>query len=172
MGYGPETRKHARSRWIVAVYVAVAIFVVGALIAVVMTVMSQRSPAPDPTETPPSATDLSPVPPPSGSEPPGEPSSVPTSGPIDPGGPLDNEDPHPADWANDTQIRVYTFGSSSCPARLDRVEVVAADEITVHFDGSYGDQICTMDYVGKEHIVDVPDEASGRPLMVRVLVEQ
>ncbi|RZU62001.1 hypothetical protein [Zhihengliuella halotolerans] len=172
MGYGPETRKHARSRWIVAVYVAVAIFVVGALVAVVMSFAAQRSPEPDPTDTPPPTGDVTPVTPPSETSEPGEPSPVPTSGPIDPGGPLDNQDPHPADWANETQIRVYTFGSSSCPARLDRVEVVAADEITVHFDGSYGNQVCTMDYVGKEHIVDVPEEASGRPLMVRVLVEQ
>ncbi len=86
MGYSPETRKHARSRWIVAVYVAVAIFVAGALVAVVMTVLAQRPPGPDPTGAPTPTTDVSPVSPPSGSASPGEPSPVPTSGPIDPGG--------------------------------------------------------------------------------------
>ncbi|GHD07914.1 hypothetical protein [Zhihengliuella salsuginis] len=174
MGYSPETRKHARSRWVVAVYVAVGVFVVGALIALAFTVMMPRSPAPapEPTGAPPSSAQVSPVSPSAGAESPGGPSALPTEGLPEPGGQPGDGEPRPADWVGDSQIRVQTFGSSSCPARLERVEATAADELTVYFDSDYGNQACTMDYVGTEHIVDVPEEADGRPLMVRVVVEQ
>lgn len=173
MGYSPETRKHARSRWIVAVYVAGGVFVVGVLVALAFTVMMPRSPAPEPTGAPPpSSADVSPVSPSAGADSPGGPSPLPTVELPEPDGPPDDGEPRPADWVGDSQIRVQTFGSSSCPARLERVEATAADELTVYFDSDYGNQACTMDYVGTEHIVDVPEEADGRPLTVRVVVEQ
>ncbi|WP_309080346.1 hypothetical protein [Zhihengliuella sp.] len=76
-------------------------------------------------------------------------------------------EPAPADWVEEDRIRVITHGSSSCPARLVETVVLEPDQLLVRFDSRY-DRPCTMDYVPTEHVVEVPAEATGRPLVVRI----
>lgn len=173
MSHGEETRRHARTRWVVAGVIGGSILLIAILIALIMTVLAPGSTNTPGQNTPSVSADVAPVSPTSPAatpEPGPSSSSMPT--PPELGGPVATE-PQEATWIDEDEgtIRVYTFGSSSCPAKFESVEVLAADEIRVHFNTDYGQTACTMDYAATEHEVQVPDDAPGRPLMVSLNVQ-
>ncbi|MBG6083899.1 hypothetical protein [Zhihengliuella flava] len=168
MSPGEETRRHARTRWVAAAVIGGSVLLIAVLIALVMTVLAPGGAGNGSAEAPSSA-EISPITPsrsaPAASGPSSSASELPT--PPELGTPAATE-PRQAQWIDEQAgtIRVHTFGSSSCPAQFESVEVIAADEIMVHFSTDYGQTPCTMDYVATEHEVTVPSDAPGRPLLV------
>ncbi|GAB3654619.1 hypothetical protein GCM10027591_10540 [Zhihengliuella somnathii] len=174
MSHGEETRRHARTRWVIAGVIGGTVLLIALLIALIMTVLAPGSTSPGGQDTPSASSDVAPVSP--STSPAGSPTTGPSSGsvptPPELGGPVASE-PQEAEWIDEEAgtIRVYTFGSSSCPAKFESVEVLAADEIRVNFNTDYGQTACTMDYAATEHVIAVPDDAPGRPLMVSLNVQ-
>ncbi|MEB4616655.1 hypothetical protein OOT08_18630, partial [Leucobacter sp. M11] len=68
----------------------------------------------------------------------------------------------------DGALDLVTFGSSSCVPAVGTVTAPAADELRVELKTAQF-QVCTADYGPQENSLEVPEEASGRPLRVTLV---
>lgn len=70
--------------------------------------------------------------------------------------------------ADDGNLALVTYGSSSCPPTVTGIRAEDAGTITLSLAESPND-VCTADMAATTHVVPLPDEASGRPLTVHVV---
>jgi hypothetical protein len=62
-----------------------------------------------------------------------------------------------AGWADDDEVVILTWGSSSCVPVIESVEATSATEATVTFVTPPADQVCTMDIGPRGVVAQIPD---------------
>jgi hypothetical protein len=66
-------------------------------------------------------------------------------------------EPRPAvEWTTDREVRLTTWGSSSCPWVPARVEARGTQSVTVRLEGPGPKAICTTDIAAHRSILDLP----------------
>ncbi|WP_127818687.1 hypothetical protein [Microbacterium sp. CPCC 204701] len=65
-----------------------------------------------------------------------------------------------AGWADDGQLVILSWGSSSCAPTLESAEVTSPTEVTVTFAALPADQVCTMDMAPRGAVAQVPDDSA------------
>src|SRR5262245_21201090 len=60
------------------------------------------------------------------------------------------------DWTTHREVRLTTWGSSSCPWKLDSVQARGTQRVILRLDGPAPDTICTMDLAPHRSIVRLP----------------
>jgi hypothetical protein len=64
-----------------------------------------------------------------------------------------------AGWADDGQFVILTWGSSGCAPVIESVAATSASEVTVTFETSPADQVCTMDMAPRAVVAEIADDA-------------
>ena len=70
-------------------------------------------------------------------------------------------------WDDEASLAVITYGSSSCPPTVTSIEVAADGTVDIELDPAT-EGPCTLDIAPTTHVIALPDEATARPLTVRL----
>ncbi len=66
-----------------------------------------------------------------------------------------------AGWADDSELLVLTWGSSTCPPVLESVETTGPAEVVLRFAEPPADQVCTADMAPRVTVAALADDTDG-----------